>query len=60
MSVDILNPEERQQLSTIPLEISEAELVRFFTLDPKDIALIDPFAKPAHRLDQAAHICLLY
>jgi TnpA family transposase len=59
MAINILNPEERRQLSTIPLEISEAELVRFFTLTPPDIALINPFAQPTHRLDQAAHICLL-
>jgi len=59
MAINILNPEERQQLSTVPLEIREADLVRFFTLDAQDRALIDPFAQPGYRLDQAAHLCLL-
>ena len=58
MSTRILSPEERQRLSTIPIEIGDAELVRFFTLDPTDLGLVDPFSEPAHRLDQAAHICL--
>jgi hypothetical protein len=59
MTINILSPEERRHLSTIPLEISKADLVRFFTLAPADIALIHPLAQPRHRLDQAAHICLL-
>jgi hypothetical protein len=59
MAINILNSEERQQLSTIPLEIREGDLIRFFTLDAQDMALIAPFANPSYRLDQAAHICLL-
>lgn len=47
MAVNTLSPEEREQLSTIPVEISDAELVRFFTLQPEDLALIDLFAQPA-------------
>ena len=59
MAVNILNPEERERLSTIPTEIGDAELVRFITLQPADLALLDPHASPNHHLDQAAHICLL-
>jgi hypothetical protein len=59
MAVNILSPQEREQLSTVPPEIGDAELVRFFTLQSADLALLDPHAKPAHHLDQAAHVCLL-
>ena len=59
MSGNILSPEERQQLTLIPLEISEADLVRFFTLTSDDLDCIDFRTKPGHRLDQAAHLCLL-
>jgi hypothetical protein len=59
MSGNILSPEERQQLTLIPLEISDANLVRFFTLNSEDLDFIDFRMKPSHRLDQAAHICLL-
>ena len=50
MPTNILSSEEYQQLSTIPLEISDDELVRFFTLHQADLAQIDPLGKPAHRL----------
>jgi hypothetical protein len=59
MAVNILSPEERKRLSTIPAAISDAALVRFFTLQPADLALLDPYASANHHLDQAAHICLL-
>lgn len=59
MAVNILSPEEREGLSTIPSDIGDAELMRFFTLQQADLTLLDPHAKPAHHLDQAAHICLL-
>ena len=59
MAVKILNPQERERLSTIPLEISDAELVRFFTLQQAAFTLFDPRVSPSHHLDQAAHICLL-
>jgi hypothetical protein len=59
MSGNILSPEERQQLTLIPLEISEADLVRFFTLHPDDLDWIDFRTKASHQLDQAAHLCLL-
>jgi hypothetical protein len=59
MAVNILNPQERERLSTTPLEISDAELVRFFTLQQAALALFDPRVSPSHHLDQAAHICLL-
>ena len=59
MAVNILSPVERERLSTIPLEIGDADLVRFFTLQPPDLALLNPYAGSDHHLDQAAHICLL-
>jgi hypothetical protein len=59
MAGNILSPEEHQLLTTIPTEIDDAELVRFFTLLPDDLALIDPRLNPVYRFDQAAHICLL-
>jgi len=59
MAVNVLGPEERERLSTIPLEIGDADLVRFFTLQPADLALLSPYANFDHHLDQAAHICLL-
>jgi TnpA family transposase len=59
MPTNILSPEEHQRLSTIPLEISDDELMRFFTTHQADLTQIDPLGKPAHRLDQAAHLCLL-
>ena len=59
MAGNILSREEHEQLITIPIEIEDDELVRFFTLQPDDLALIDPRLQPAFRFDQAAHICLL-
>jgi TnpA family transposase len=59
LAVNILSPEERERLSAIPLEIDDADLVRFFTLQPADLALLSPYASLDHHLDQAAHICLL-
>ena len=59
MAGNILSPEEHQLLTTIPTEIDDAELVRFFTLLPDDLALIDPRLNPVYRFDQVAHICLL-
>ena len=59
MAANILSPEERDRLSTIPARVDDAELVRFFTLHPADLALLSPYAKPVHHLDQAAHVCLL-
>src|ERR1035437_4657188 len=59
MAGNILSPEEHQLLITIPTEIDDAELVRFFTLLPDDLALIDPRLNLVYRFDQAAHICLL-
>ncbi len=51
-------PHERRELTTIPLNISDAEPVRHFSLTPTDLALIDHRLRPAHQLDQAAHLCL--
>lgn len=59
MAGNILSPEEHRQLTTIPTEIGDAELVRNFTLQPEDLVLINPRPPPIHRFDQAAHICLL-
>jgi hypothetical protein len=58
MSANILSPEERLELTTIPTEISDIELVRF-TLSPADLSIIDPRLGPAYRFDQVAHVCLL-
>ena len=59
MSANILSPDERRELTTIPLDISDAELVRHFSLTPTDLTLIDHRLRPIHQLDQAAHLCLL-
>jgi len=59
MSANILSPEERLELTTIPTEVSDIELVRFFTLSPADLSIIDPRLDPAYRFDQVAHTCLL-
>ncbi|MBN1485169.1 MAG: DUF4158 domain-containing protein, partial [Chloroflexia bacterium] len=59
MAANILSHEERRCLSTVPTEIGDAELVRFFTLESADLALIDPYADPDQQLDQVAHVCLL-
>jgi hypothetical protein len=45
--------------TSIPTEINEADLVRFFTLQVGDMKLIDLRDGPEQRLDQAAHIGLL-
>jgi hypothetical protein len=47
MAVNILSPQERDRLSTIPLEISDAELVRFFTLQQAAFILFDPRVSPS-------------
>jgi hypothetical protein len=49
----------RRELAAIPTHTSDADLARFFTLAPNDLAAIDQRLRPAYRLDQAAHICLL-
>ena len=59
MSANILSAEERQKLTTIPSEICDAELVRFFAATPDDLSAIDHRLRPAYRLDQLAHICIL-
>ena len=59
MPTNILSSDERQQLTSIPTEISEADLARFFTLEVADMELIDMRDEQEQRLDQAAHIGLL-
>ena len=59
MAGNILSPDEHKLLTRIPTEIDNVELVKFFTLQPNDLTLIDPRTKPTYRFDQAAHICLL-
>jgi TnpA family transposase len=59
MPAYILSPEEREQLTTIPPEIRDDDLVRFFTLSPEYLTSVDQRVKPGHRLSQAAHVCLL-
>ena len=56
MSANILSPEERLELITIPTDISDIELARFFTLSPTDLSIIDPRIDTAYRLDQAARV----
>lgn len=48
MAGNILSPEEHRQLTTIPTEIDDAELVRNFTLQPEDLVLINPRLPPIH------------
>jgi hypothetical protein len=50
---------EKPRATAIPLNISDDELVRHFSLTPIDLALIDHHLRLAHQLDQAAHLCLL-
>jgi hypothetical protein len=59
MSASILNPEERKQLNRVPTDISEEEVVRFFTLTTQDRILIEQKTGAGRRLDQAAQICLV-
>lgn len=42
MAANLLNPDERRRLSTVPPEINDAEFVRFFTLRPADLAPAGP------------------
>lgn len=59
MSANILSSAERQELTTIPNEINDIDLVRFFKLSSADLSVIDPRQRPSYRFDQAAHICIL-
>ena len=59
MSANILSPSERQELVSIPTEISDDDLVRFFELSSIDQSIIDPRLEISFRFDQAAHICIL-
>ena len=59
MSANILSPSERQELVSIPTEISDDDLVRFFELSSIDQSIIDPRLEISYRFDQAAHICIL-
>ena len=60
MSANILSLEERLELTTTPTEISDIEIVQFFTLSPGDLSIIDPRLDPAHRFDQVAHTCVSF
>jgi len=59
MSANILSTAEHQELVTIPNEINDIDLVRFFKLSSVDLSVIDPRQRPSYRFDQAAHICIL-
>ncbi len=52
MSANILTSEER-------LELSQIDLIRFFTISQEDLPSLDSRGKLLYRFDQAAHICLL-
>jgi hypothetical protein len=51
MAGNILSPEERHLLTTIPTEINDADLVRFFALLPDNPGMIDPRLNPVYPFD---------
>ena len=59
MSANILTPDERQQLTAIPDEITEEDLSKYFVLAERELDQVMLRKQPGHRLDQAAHICTL-
>lgn len=59
MSGNILSPDEYKILTTIPDDIEDSNLVRFFTLTPTDFSLSDPRLPPTYRFDQVAYVCIL-
>jgi TnpA family transposase len=53
----ILTDEQRLWLTTIPPDLSQKELVRYYTLSPDDIAFIQRHYKDENRLGIAVQLC---
>ncbi|MBC8472888.1 MAG: DUF4158 domain-containing protein [Planctomycetes bacterium] len=55
----VLTPEQRLLFTTIPENLSMAEMSRYYTLHPEDVAFISRHRSAHNKLGVALQICTL-
>jgi len=56
---EVLSPAQRAQFLEIPAVIGERELVRYYTLSPDDLAIVERHRRPHNKLGFAVQLCYL-
>lgn len=58
-SLEVLTPEQRLLFTTIPNDLTTAEMARYYALSAEDIAFIQQHRGPNNRLGIALQLCSL-
>jgi hypothetical protein len=56
---DLLAPTQRAQFTAIPIQFTEREFIRYYTLSDADLAVIRRHRRPQNRLGFAVQLCYL-